>query len=102
MNETEKREKIGWNRIAPGNVGTIFDHQWDRDDELVTIGELSAAQVADLTDGLMHEAVRYELMLCSHPENTTPFSFLAPPCRMRSQALPAARNISFPASPVPS
>ena len=57
MNETEKREKIGWSGIAPGNLGNIFDHQWDRDDELVTIGELSAAKIADLTDGLMHEAV---------------------------------------------
>jgi nickel-dependent lactate racemase len=57
MSEAEKREKIGWSRIAPGNIGNIFDHQWDRDDELVTIGELSAAQVSDLTDGLIHEAV---------------------------------------------
>ena len=57
MSEVEKREKIGWSRIAPGNIGDIFDHQWDRDEELVTIGELNAAQVADLTDGLIHEAV---------------------------------------------
>ena len=57
MSEAEKREKIGWSRIAPGDIGSIFDHQWDREDELITIGELSAEQVADLTDGLMHEAV---------------------------------------------
>lgn len=57
MSEAEKRAKIGWNIIAPGAIGNIFDHQWDRNNELVTIGELSAAQVTDLTDGLMNEAV---------------------------------------------
>jgi nickel-dependent lactate racemase len=61
MSEAEKRAKISWNIIAPGTIGNIFDHQWDRDDELVTIGELSAAQIADLTDGLMHEAVRVRI-----------------------------------------
>lgn len=57
MDEVGKRGKIGWNKIAPGNVDSIFDHRWDRDDELVTIGELTATQIADLTDGLMREAV---------------------------------------------
>jgi nickel-dependent lactate racemase len=57
MNEAEKRAKIGWSKVAPGNIGNIFNHQWDRDDELITIGELSAEQVARLTDGLMREAV---------------------------------------------
>jgi nickel-dependent lactate racemase len=61
MNENEKREKIGWSKIAPDNVGAIFDHRWDRDDELVTIGELSAAQIADLTEGLMSEAVQVRI-----------------------------------------
>ena len=59
MSEAEKRLKIGWNKI--GALGNIFDHQWDRDDELVTIGELSAAQISDLTDGLMNEAVRVRI-----------------------------------------
>ena len=61
MNEAEKREKIGWSKIAPDNIGSIFDHRWDREDELVTIGELSAAQIADLTGGLMHESVPVRL-----------------------------------------
>src|SRR6266404_3783150 len=56
MNEAEKREKIGWSKILPDNIGNIFDHRWDRDDELVTIGELSAEKIADLTVGLMSEA----------------------------------------------
>src|SRR5258705_8175410 len=35
MNEAEKRAKIGLSKVAPGNIGNIFDHQWDRDDELI-------------------------------------------------------------------
>jgi nickel-dependent lactate racemase len=61
MSEAEKREKIGWRKIAPGILDNIFDHQWDREDELVTIGELTAAQIGDLTGGLMHEAVRVRI-----------------------------------------
>src|SRR5882672_6543418 len=51
MTEAEEREKIGWSKIAEGGIGRIFDHQWNRDDELVTLGELSADRIADLTDG---------------------------------------------------
>lgn len=61
MNEAEKQIKIGWSKIAPGSVGSIFDHRWDSDDELVTIGELSASEISDLTDGLMHESVPVRL-----------------------------------------
>jgi nickel-dependent lactate racemase len=68
MNEAEKRAKIGWSRIASGNVCRIFDHRWDRDDELVTIGELSAAQISDLTDGLMNESVPVRLNALLAPE----------------------------------
>ena len=61
MTESEKREKIGWARIADRQVGLIFDHQWNREDELVTLGELSAERIAELTDGLMHESVPVRL-----------------------------------------
>src|SRR5216684_7228682 len=61
MTESEKREKVGWARIANGQVGQIFDHQWNREDELVTLGELSAERIAELTDGLMHESVPVRL-----------------------------------------
>jgi lactate racemase len=61
MNEAEKRKKIGWTKIAPNSIGSIFDHQWDREDELVTIGELTAAQIVNLTDGLMRESVPVRL-----------------------------------------
>lgn len=61
MTEAEKREKIGWGKIATGDVGRIFDHQWNREDELVTLGELNADRIDELTDGLIGEAVPVRL-----------------------------------------
>lgn len=61
MTEEEKREKIGWARIASGFLGQVFDHQWDNKEELVTLGELSATRILELTDGLMNEAVPVRL-----------------------------------------
>ncbi len=61
MTEAEKLEKIGWGNIPFGSVGHIFDHQWNREDKLVTLGELSAERIAELTDGLMHESVPVRL-----------------------------------------
>src|SRR5260370_31153935 len=61
MTEEEKREKIGWARIASGFLGQVFDHQWDNEEELVTLGELSATRILELTDGLMNETVPVRL-----------------------------------------
>jgi len=61
MSESEKREKIGWHKIAPDKIGKIFDHRWNREDELTTLGELSANQINELTDGLIQEAVPVRL-----------------------------------------
>jgi len=61
MTESEKRAKIGWAGIGLGRPGHIFDHQWSTEDELVTLGELSAERIAELTDGLMSESVPVRL-----------------------------------------
>ncbi len=61
MTESEKHEKIGLNKIATGSIGNIFDHQWNREDSLVTLGELSAERITELTDGLINEAVPVRL-----------------------------------------
>ncbi len=62
MTEAEKRAKIGLGdgESAPG-LGQIYDHQWNRPEELVTLGELSAARVTKLTRGLITEAVKVNL-----------------------------------------
>jgi nickel-dependent lactate racemase len=62
MTEEEKRAKIGLNEgsSAPG-LGQIYDHQWNSPEELVTIGELSAARVSEITGGLITEAVQVNL-----------------------------------------
>src|SRR5215210_3336289 len=62
MTEKEKREKIGLRdgEQAPG-LGHIYDHQWNRPEELVQLGELSAERVRELTGGLINEAVPVNL-----------------------------------------
>jgi len=62
MSEDEKRAKIGANqhKSAPGLV-EIFDHKWNVPEELTTIGELSASEVARLTNGLMTNPVEVNL-----------------------------------------
>src|SRR5438094_5762301 len=59
MTDEEKRSKIGGNSV-PG-LGHIYDHQWNVPEELVTIGELTAARVAKLTGGLITDAVSVNL-----------------------------------------
>src|SRR5919205_3534928 len=53
MSESQKRSKIG----AADFSGHIYDHRWDESDELITIGELSAETVQQLTGGLIENAV---------------------------------------------
>lgn len=58
MTVDEKHAKIGLRdgTEVPG-LGRIYDHGWDRPEELVKIGELSGARVRELTGGLMNEAI---------------------------------------------
>lgn len=57
MSESQKRAKIGYGAAETPNLGKIFDHAWDRPESLVTLGELSAERIEQLTDGLMHDSV---------------------------------------------
>jgi nickel-dependent lactate racemase len=58
MTAEEKREKIN---IGDGqsilDFGKVFDHHWSDSDELVTIGELDAEKVSELTGGLFEKPV---------------------------------------------
>ena len=53
MTEAQKLSKIGRASFA----GQLFDHRWDKAEELITIGELSASTVKELTGGLIEHAV---------------------------------------------
>lgn len=58
MAEAEKLAKLGIVDLSDlPNLGKIFDHQWSDPAELVTIGELGADQVRDLTGGLFTDAI---------------------------------------------
>jgi nickel-dependent lactate racemase len=54
MTSAEKQTKIGGPAAL---LGSLFDHAWDRAEELVQIGELEAGQVAELTNGLIDRAI---------------------------------------------
>src|ERR1051325_2133888 len=53
MTESQKRSKIGVADFA----GHLYDHRWDEPDELITLGELSAETMRQLTSGLIDHAV---------------------------------------------
>ena len=62
MTEDEKRAKVGLHEGASlPLLGQIFDHQWNRPEELVDLGELSAERVTELTGGLINESVKVNL-----------------------------------------
>jgi nickel-dependent lactate racemase len=53
MSAAQKLSKIGNADFR----GSLFDHRWDDPDELITLGELSAETVRELTGGLIDNAV---------------------------------------------
>lgn len=58
MTNAEKLAKIGAESFGSiPNLGNIYDHRWDRPEELATIGELSAEEVSQITDGLFNESI---------------------------------------------
>lgn len=62
MSEEQKAVKLGLGSAhAEYFSGQVFDHRWDRPEELVTLGELSANLVEQLTGGLISNAVPVSL-----------------------------------------
>ncbi|HEY6121478.1 MAG TPA: lactate racemase domain-containing protein, partial [Pyrinomonadaceae bacterium] len=49
MTHEQKLLKIGEHDFT----GRLFDHRWDREDELIMLGELTAQKVNELTGGLI-------------------------------------------------
>ena len=61
MNDTDKRAKIGAGLASLPLLGTIFDHHWDRESELTTLGTIGADVIAKETGGLLNESVQIRL-----------------------------------------
>jgi len=61
MNDKDKRAKIGASLAAMPLLGTIFDHHWDRESELTTLGTIDADVIAKHTGGLLRESVKIRL-----------------------------------------
>ena len=57
MSEAQKLLKIGSAEFS----GQLFDHRWDRVEELITLGEVSVETVKELTGGLIEHAVPVSL-----------------------------------------
>lgn len=57
MTAAEKLAKIGALESSLPGLGQVLDHRWDRPEELVTIGELPAARVRELTGGLIDRSI---------------------------------------------
>ena len=53
MSQEQKLAKIG----VADFEGQLFDHRWDEPEALITLGELSADMVRELTGGLIEQAV---------------------------------------------
>ena len=61
MNDADKRAKIGAGLAAMPLLGTIFDHHWDRESELTTLGTIGGEVIAKETGGLLNESVKVRL-----------------------------------------
>jgi nickel-dependent lactate racemase len=61
MTDADKRAKIGAGLASMPLLGTIFDHHWDRESELTTLGTIGAEVIAKETGGLLNESVRIRL-----------------------------------------
>src|SRR6476620_5901285 len=61
MNEAAKRAKIGAGLASLPLLGTIFDHHWDRESELTTLGTIGADVITKETGGLLNESVQIRL-----------------------------------------
>lgn len=68
MTDAEKLVKIGADsRNAIPRLGSIYDHRWDDQSELVSIGELPADEVSQITGGLFTEAIPLSVNRLARP-----------------------------------
>lgn len=69
MSHSQKLAKLGLDAAADSSFsGNVFDHRWDRTEELVTIGELTAENVERITGGLINHSVPVTINKLLAPE----------------------------------
>ncbi len=68
MTEAEKLAKVGMPNGLE-NVGNIFDHEWDSPEALISLGELSATRVTEITGGLLNKSIPITLNKLLTPGN---------------------------------
>jgi nickel-dependent lactate racemase len=61
MTDAEKRAKIGAGISSIPLLGHLFDHHWDRESELTTLGTIGADTIEKETGGLLRESVKIRL-----------------------------------------
>lgn len=61
MSDADKRAKIGAGLAPMPLIGTIFDHHWDRDSELTSLGTIGRDVIVKETGGLLNESVEIRL-----------------------------------------
>jgi len=66
MTADEKRAKLG---VDDGISVNIFDHRWSSPDELVSIGELTAETVSEITNGIYSNAIPLRINKLLAPGN---------------------------------
>ena len=70
MTDAEKLTKIGAESYESMPIlGSIYDHRWDRPDELVKIGELASDEVSQITGGLFNEPIPLAINRLAGPGN---------------------------------
>ena len=70
MSEAEKFGKIGVkNGELFAGVSNIFDHQWSKPEELISIGTLKAESVNKITKGLLNQNITLSINRLLSPEN---------------------------------
>lgn len=70
MTADEKRSKLGTgDGESIEELGRVFDHHWSDPDELVQIGELTASDVAELTNGIYSNAIPLTINKLLAPKN---------------------------------
>ncbi|HSK74728.1 MAG TPA: lactate racemase domain-containing protein [Pyrinomonadaceae bacterium] len=70
MSEAEKLAKIGVKNLSEiPNLGQVFDHNWDKPDDLFAIGKLDAETIGQITGGIISQEITLTINKLLAPGN---------------------------------